>query len=272
MASRSESIYSSGPEGVSESTAARRRSRAAPVMRRLLALTMIMTLLAGFVDAVGYARLGQLYLSFMSGNSTRWGMALASSDRAVIGWGGTIIVTFVLGCMLGSLVAAASGRFKLVCVLASELVCLLTSLILAALAVGRPALLPIALAMGMQNAAHQVIYGSDTGKTFITGTLVSVGQSLAQVLLGHGRGAEAATSLASWCAFVTGVFFGAVSLADLGLSRALLIASATLAILVPLAWRLPPRVVRSGPELQEAGTGRVEERPVGARRDRREDV
>jgi len=42
-------------------------------MRRFLALTMSMTLLAGFVDAMGSVRLGQLYPSFMSGNTTRWG-------------------------------------------------------------------------------------------------------------------------------------------------------------------------------------------------------
>lgn len=248
MASLTESMYSGSAYGTSDSTVIRRRLIAAPRMRRLLALTMVMTLIAGFVDAVGYARLGQLYLSFMSGNSTRWGMALASGDRRVIHWGGTIIATFVLGCMLGSLVAAATGRFKLVWVLACELLCLLTSLLLTALSIGQPALLPIALAMGMQNAAHQVIHGSDTGKTFITGTLVSVGQALAQMLLGRGRAAEAATNLASWCAFVLGVFFGAVTLAVLGLNRALIIASATLAILVLLAWRLPSHAASTAPQ------------------------
>jgi len=208
--------------------------------RGLLILMMLLTLFAGFLDAVGYVRLGQLYLSFMSGNSTRWGMALASGDFRVIRWGAAIIVTFVLGAMLGSLVAAASGRLKLVCVLSSELLCLAIALALAALSVGSAALLPIALAMGMQNATQQVIHGSDTGKTFITGTLVSLGQALAKTLLGRARAADAAASLASWCAFVSGVLLGAVSLTGLGLNHALQIATATIGILIVIAWRLAP--------------------------------
>jgi len=213
--------------------------------RGLLILMMLMTLVAGFVDAVGYVRLGQLYVSFMSGNSTRWGMALASGDFRVIRWGAAIIATFVLGAMLGSLVAAASGRFKLVCVLSSEALCLAIALGLGALSVGSAALLPIALAMGMQNAAHQMIHGSDTGKTFITGTLVSLGQALAKTLLGHARAADAAASLASWCAFVAGVFLGAVSLTGLGLNHALQIATAIMGILIVIAWRLAPHFASS---------------------------
>ena len=99
----------------------------------------------------------------------------------------------------------------------------------------------IALAMGMQNAAHQVIYGADTGKTFVTGTLVSVVRACAQALLGKGRGIEAVTDLASWLVFVGCVVLGAASLAGLGLTGALTIATATLSVLVLLAWRLPPK-------------------------------
>jgi oxalate decarboxylase len=50
-----------------------------------------MTALAGFVDVVGYAATGHLYLSFMSGNSTQFGMALARGDTHVIAWAGAVI-------------------------------------------------------------------------------------------------------------------------------------------------------------------------------------
>lgn len=199
-----------------------------------------MTVLAGYVDAVGYVRLGQLYLSFMSGNTTRWGIALAALNWPVIGWGAAVIAIFLLGAFLGAMVAAAAGPFKLVGVLSSELGCLCASLALTASSVGRAALLPIALAMGIQNAGHQIIHGADTGRTFITGTLVSAGQALARAALGRGGLQVAALSLATWGAFTTGVLLGAVSVVDLGLLTALLVATATLALLVLLAWRWAP--------------------------------
>jgi uncharacterized membrane protein YoaK (UPF0700 family) len=209
-------------------------------IRGLLLLSLMMTLIAGFLDAVGYTSLGHLYLSFMSGNTTSWGTAVAARNLQVIGWGGAIIATFVVGCIVGFLIAATSGRFRLVCVLGTELLCLASSLGLAASSVGRAGLLPIALAMGMQNAALGVIHGSGSGKTFITGTLVSAGHACAQALLGKGRAAEAGIPFATWLAFVSGVFLGAISVAGLGLNSALVIATATLAVLVLLAWRLSP--------------------------------
>src|SRR4051812_13612693 len=60
----------------------------------------LMTAIAGFVDAVGYTATGHLYLSFMSGNSTQFGMAVARGDTLVIGWAGAVIATFVLGAFL----------------------------------------------------------------------------------------------------------------------------------------------------------------------------
>jgi uncharacterized membrane protein YoaK (UPF0700 family) len=197
-----------------------------------------MTLVAGFVDAVGYTSLGHLYLSFMSGNTTSWGSALASGNPAVIGWGAAIMATFVVGSILGSLVATATGGRKLPSVLACEFLCLVSSLTLVP-SLGRAALIPVALAMGMQNAAHQLIHGSDTGRTFITGTLVSLGHACAQLLLGKDRVGEALTNLATWLAFAGGVFLGAISLASLGLERALFMVTTTLAILVLLAYRVP---------------------------------
>lgn len=221
----------------------RHESRTArALLQPLLAVGLLMTLAAGYVDAVGYVRLGQLYLSFMSGNSAQWGMALAAGNRQTIAWGGTVIAIFVFGCFFGALIAAAAGQSRLMAVLSCELLCLAASLTLTVLSVGRAALLPIALAMGIQNAAHQIIHGSDTGRTFITGTLVSAGQALAHVVLGQGGRAVAALSLTSWSAFTLGVFLGAVSLANLGQVVALMMATATLVILVLMAWRIGPPV------------------------------
>ncbi len=64
--------------------------------RRNIALACALSALAGYVDGIGFLHLGGLFVSFMSGNSTRMGVNLASGhwhdaaealgpDRAVCG-------------------------------------------------------------------------------------------------------------------------------------------------------------------------------------------
>jgi oxalate decarboxylase len=223
-------------------------------MTRLLVMGLLMTLLAGFVDAIGYVSLGQLYLSFMSGNTTQWALALAVHNQGVVAWGTAVITTFLLGCTLGPLIALRA-RVPVAGVLGFEFLCCITALALTALTAGRVALLPIAAAMGAQNAAHRLIHGADTGRTFVTGTLVSLGRALAQGIRGRPFGAEALTNLSSWLAFVSGVIAGAVSLPALGLVNSLALATSGLAALAALALRLPE------PPPPEMG-GRPEPPPV----------
>ena len=53
---------------------------------------------------------GHLYLSFMSGNSTQLGMALARGDARSIIWSAVVIGAFMLGAFLGSLMSAVEAR------------------------------------------------------------------------------------------------------------------------------------------------------------------
>ena len=45
--------------------------------RRNIALACALSALAGYVDGIGFLHLGGLFVSFMSGNSTRLGVSLA---------------------------------------------------------------------------------------------------------------------------------------------------------------------------------------------------
>ncbi|MDB5459797.1 MAG: hypothetical protein JWO72_1538, partial [Caulobacteraceae bacterium] len=79
--------------------------------------------LAGFIDAVGFIKLGGFFVSFMSGNSTRLAVALAEGSALT---GAELIAVFVAGVVLGSLVGTRAGANRPAVVLA--LVCLLLTL------------------------------------------------------------------------------------------------------------------------------------------------
>ncbi len=151
----------------------------------------VMTLTAGFVDAIGYTHIGKLYLSFMSGNTTRFGIAVAEWDHATILLAGAVIALFVVGAGLGALLTdvAVALRPWRGC-WASRWRCSPSRSFWCWRSRSEFALLPVAAAMGMQNSVHQVVLKADIGKSFVTGALFSLGQSLARALRDGTRSAE----------------------------------------------------------------------------------
>ena len=81
---------------------------------------------AGYVDAVGFIALGGFFVSFMSGNSTRLGVGLAggSQDAAIAGG---LIVSFVLGVVVGSATGSVAGARR-----PGAILCLTACLLMAA--------------------------------------------------------------------------------------------------------------------------------------------
>lgn len=221
-----------------------------PVWKPFIQATL-MTALAGSVDAIGYTAMGHLYVSFMSGNSTQFGMAIADRNENVIAWASAVIATFVFGAFLGSLMYAVSGRVRVQLVLACELVCFLLAATLIGLWPTKLALLFISIAMGMQNAIREAVAGVATGKSFITGALFGVGDGLARACLGKADLAEAGANAASWLAFVTGVVIGTQAVAALGIANAILATSGILVVLIGLSIQLP--TPRRGRALPNAG-------------------
>lgn len=66
---------------------------------RLLAIGL--AVLAGFVDALGFLKLGGMFVSFMSGNSTRMAVGVAIPAQGSL-FVGALIAAFVLGVMVGT--------------------------------------------------------------------------------------------------------------------------------------------------------------------------
>lgn len=197
----------------------------------------VMTLTAGFVDAIGYTHIGKLYLSFMSGNTTRFGIALAEWDHATILLAGAVIGLFVLGAGLGTLLTDPPARRPMARVMGVEVALFALALGLVVTLDDATALLPVAIAMGMQNSVHQVVLKADIGKSFVTGALFSLGQSLARALRGRVPAAEWLVYAASWLSFVAGVALGSLVLMGTTLALALGLAMLALAGLALLAWR-----------------------------------
>lgn len=201
-----------------------------------LVLATLMTGAAGYVDAVGYAQAGGLYLSFMSGNTTRLGTALAALNLHVLLGTAMVICAFVIGAVAGTLVVEAPVRRPMLAVLGVEIALLCGALALVAAGSLMPPLFLISIAMGMQNSAHQVVLGADVGKSFVTGTLFSFGQSLVAAAKGRVRPMACAIYGLSWLTFIAGVALGALTVTAFGLFFALLILVAALGVAMMGIW------------------------------------
>lgn len=165
--------------------------------------------LAGCVDGIGYLRLSDLFVSFMSGTSTLLGLAVAEADlpRAVVL--GSVVGLFAAGALAGALLARIAGpRWQSLAVLA--LVAALLGIAWHApsgIAGGRAmaaeayAMVP---AMGALNAALPGV----TGLTFVTGVLTRFADALAAALRGGGSHGAWLGHLAAWMALVLGAAAG----------------------------------------------------------------
>ncbi|WP_093221788.1 YoaK family protein [Sphingomonas sp. NFR15] len=192
---------------------------------RLLAIGL--AALAGFVDALGFLKLGGMFVSFMSGNSTRLAVGVAGDPRGSL-FVGAVIAAFVIGVMAGATVGRLAGRWRKQAVLGFVLL----ELIVAASLDSGPVVAPLlmASAMGALNAVFQRDGEVSVGVTYMTGTLVKFGQHLAAAFAGGPRFAWV-PYLLLWLGLVTGAVAGAAVYPALGLT-ALWIAVAATALLL----------------------------------------
>lgn len=196
----------------------KRLSRENPSKPMLFA--SIATASAGFLDAIGYQQLNHLYVSFMSGNSTHLGMSFALGKWSDVMQAFYVISSFVAGSAIGTLMSGALERPLLALVL-SEITLCCVSAFLAAIGFGTPALLLIALTMGMQNVMHQNVSGTDVGKGFITGALFGFGQAIAHAFKNSVSWSHARVHGCSWMSFIAGVIGGTLFVSTVGVAASL---------------------------------------------------
>ncbi len=175
--------------------------------RRQRLLAIAMAALAGFVDALGYLKLRGFFVSFMSGNSTRMSIGLAS-DRSAAIVGGALVALFVAGVVVGTIVARMVGARRPVVVLLLVAVLLAVAAVLASAGHAELAIACMTLAMGAENTAFERDGEVAVGVTYMTGALVKTGQHLVSAFLGGDRWAWA-WQLALWGGLVVGAAIGA---------------------------------------------------------------
>jgi uncharacterized membrane protein YoaK (UPF0700 family) len=177
--------------------------------RHNLALACALSALAGYVDGIGFLQLGGLFVSFMSGNSTRLGVSLAEGHWSNVIEALGLIALFVTGAACGSLIVLGRGANRQPWVLLMEAVLLAVAALCYTWGLSNAAVAAMVLAMGLENAVFQIEGGAGLGLTYITGALVKVGQLLAAALTGGARWAWL-PNLLLWVALVAGAACGAM--------------------------------------------------------------
>lgn len=147
------------------------------------------TAMAGFVDGVGFVHFGGYFLSFMSGNSTRSSAALMTGDFA--GWA---LAMSLVGCFVGGVILATLLTLRLE-KLRRPVAMYFSAVLLLAAAISGQALpqltaLLLAAAMGAVNVSYTRSGEVALGLTYMTGTLVKLGQALGGAIIGLATGSD----------------------------------------------------------------------------------
>jgi uncharacterized membrane protein YoaK (UPF0700 family) len=196
---------------------------------RNIALACALSALAGYVDAIGFLHLGGLFVSFMSGNSTRMGVSLAEGQWSSALESLGLIALFVVGAAAGSLIVLGHGTNRQPWVLLAEALLLAAGALAHAFGLSNVAVCAIVLAMGLENAVFQIRGGGGLGLTYVTGALVKVGQLAAAALRGGARFGWA-PNLLLWAALVAGSLCGAAAYHWINLAAIWFASAAALAL------------------------------------------
>lgn len=186
--------------------------------RSEIALASGLAWTAGYVDAVGFLHLGGYFVSFMTGNSTRAGASVADLSLSGFLQALGLIAAFFLGVVAASSLRRILHRHR------RPAICSVSAAVLgaawASTAVpGAEWMLAPALAgsMGLLNAVFERGGEVSIGITYMTGTLVKLGQKVTAVLFGE-RGNGWHRYLLLWSALTLGSLCGGAGYLLLGLT------------------------------------------------------
>jgi len=181
---------------------------------RRLASGAVLSAVAGWVDAVAFIILGGYFVSFMSGNTTRGAVDIASAGPW---WTAVVLVaSFVAGVVVASIAQRLAGARAG----AAALAIVAALIAVATVGAGHLPLLVVAAClaagMGAVNVAFARNQAVSVGITYMTGALVKAAQGAVGAAWGE-RGTGWWRYLVLWGAIAVGAIGGAFGYAALGL-------------------------------------------------------
>ena len=175
--------------------------------------------LAGMVDAIGFMASGGFFMSFMSGNSTRLSIGIAT-DASYVGIVALLLAGFVAGVTSGSLIGrngTLAARKRQALILALIAILLAVAPLLAIQGMLLFALCLATFCMGAENTLFERDGSVSFGLTYMTGALVKIGQGFATMLSG-GEKLAWLPYLILWLGLISGAAIGASLFGLFGIS------------------------------------------------------
>ncbi len=214
--------------------------------RRSVAFGACLSLLAGYVDAIGFLDLGGFFVSFMSGNTTRMGIGAGRGNAEWVLLALGLIVLFVAGVVGGSLLSRKVGEDRRrPAVLWSVAGLLAVGAMLHAAMHVRLGTACMVMAMGLENTVLRR-NSISIGLTYMTGNLVRMGHAIADSFHG-GQKRDILRYLIIWVGLVLGAASGALAHQHIDMSS-LWLSAGFAAILAAWAGREKFRTAKSGRE------------------------
>ncbi|HZK31476.1 MAG TPA: YoaK family protein [Corynebacterium sp.] len=193
--------------------------------------------IAGFVDSVGFLFLGGVFLSFMSGNTTRAATSLVAADWDLAILASSCLILFLIGVMEGALVRRLARRWlplhwvRDVVIANMDLMFVMSSVLILA-DQHRIAIMFASLGIGAMNSIFERDGEVDIALTYMTGTLVKMGQRFIDTFFG-GAHTKWLQHFVMWSSLSAGAITGALSYNSLGI-HAILVATALCLLLTLL--------------------------------------
>ena len=197
----------------------------------LAPIMVALTFVTGVVDAVSYLKLGHVFVANMTGNVVFLGFALAGARGLSSASSLVALATFLAGAFAGGRLASRSPdhRGHILRSASTVQVLLLAVALLLAITSGEPLhtasryalLVPMALAMGVQNAAAQRLAVPELTTTVLTRTLTGLAS---EVGLAGGAGSKPGRRVVAVGAMLLGALAGGLLVLHLSIASALALA------------------------------------------------
>jgi uncharacterized membrane protein YoaK (UPF0700 family) len=194
-------------------------------------LMVALTFVTGVVDAASYLKLGHVFVANMTGNVVFLGFAIAGAGGLSIITSLVAIAAFLAGAFGGGWLGARSAEHRGRILRASSAVqaTLILIAFLAAVGAAEPLhsgtryalLVPLALAMGVQNAAAQRLAIPELTTTVLTKTLVGIASEAA---VAGGAGSQLGRRIVAVLAMLLGALTGGLLALHVSIAATLAVA------------------------------------------------